>query len=177
MLCINFLFCLFLLIFNYNYLIYYIYLYLLNYILYNCINDNYWINSTDIYMNTLGKAVCIICYIYYSISDTYIITNITYIYNVIYNWLYYINFSINQYTINFFIKKITVQPIKKSIDTDLINILQNNLKLIQYIENVNINDIELIKLLNISKQTINSYIKQNVNKSNNIIADIKLYNK
>mgnify|MGYP000920812579 CR=1 FL=1 len=181
MLCINFLFCIFLLIFNYNYLIYYIGSYLLKYIIYICVDDNYWTNSTDIYMNTFGKVIYLFYYIYYIIDDTTIIINITYIYNLIYNWLYFINFSINncikQYMINYFFKKITVQPTTKNIDLDLINILQNNLKLIQYIESVNMCDIDLTKLLNISKQNINTYLKKNVTKSNNIISDIKLYNK
>jgi hypothetical protein len=65
-------------------------------------------------------------------------------------------------------------------DIGLINILHSNLKLIIYVENLQLHltDNELGLLLEESKIKINSYIKKNRKKPiNSILEDIKKYNK
>jgi len=181
MLYISLLFGTFLLIFNYNYLLYVLYAYIFKEIINNCINNYYWMNSTELYLNIFGKIIYILHYIYYLNKNTYIVNKIVYIYNLIYNKLYYINyiidFNIKKYTINYFFKKTISTTTKQINNIEIINILQDYLKLIKYIENININNNNEIKeLLNESKIKINIFIKKNINKSNNILDDIKLYN-
>ena len=185
MLYINCLTVLFILIFNYKLLLYIGCCYLFNMMVNYCIEDGYWLNSTDMYLRLFGNCIYIFNYIIYIYRDSYIILTIKNAYNTI-----YINLSNVNTIIDIAIKKnifnILISKSKKEIindgklDIEVINILQSNLKLIIHIENLKLHnsDNELEQLLNQSKIKINSYIKKYKNKpKNSILDDIKKYNK
>lgn len=165
----------FLLIFNYNYLLYIFYAYILKYIINICINDYYWMNSKEIYLNIFGTIIYMIHYVYFTNKDTYIIKQITNTYNFIYTRLYNINnmidYNIKKHTLNYFINKKSPQ----NINNDIFNILKNYLILIKHIEDNNPNN-ELKQQLNKYKLDINNYLKKHTKKTTNILDDIKLYN-
>jgi hypothetical protein len=85
MLYISLLFGIFLLVFNYNYLLYVLCAYIFKKFINMCINDYYWINSTDVYSNLFGRIIYVLHYIYYTNKNTYIAAKIIYIFNSYFN--------------------------------------------------------------------------------------------
>jgi len=122
-------------------------------------------------------------------------TRIKYIYDSVYDKLLYVDTWISNYInkyiysiiISQFIKKATnKEQTKPIINYEFITILQNNLKLINYIEGMNnLNNQEIQQLIFISKISINKFIKKHINKqtedkqidNKQIIDMIKLHNK
>ena len=185
MLYISFLSILFILIFNYKILFYIGICYLIKMMIDNCISDGYWLNSTDMCLQLFGNCLYILNYILYTYRDSYLITSIKYMYEISYIYLSNINLTIDIIVKRNIFNYIINKPKKEIInelkpDIGLINILHSNLKLIIYVENLQLHltDNELGLLLEESKIKINSYIKKNRKKPiNSILEDIKKYNK
>ena len=95
MLYISFLSILFILIFNYKLLLYIGICYLIKIMIDNCIYDGYWLNSTDMCLRLFGNCLYILNYIIYIYRDSYLITNIKYIYEMSYIYLSDINLTID----------------------------------------------------------------------------------
>ena len=183
MLYISLLTILFILVFNYNILFYIGLCYFANMMICSCLADNYWMNSSDICLKLLGNCIYLCHYLIYIHRESYLVKYIKYIYTHIYMYLSYVNlmidFTIKKYVISYLISKPKQLKNSQVTDTEFINILQSNLKLIIYIESLNIQttDDQLDQLLKQSKIKIYSYMKKHLKKTkNSILEDIKQHN-
>lgn len=185
MLYISCLTVLFIMIFNYQLLLYVGICFIINMMINNCISDGYWLNSTDMCLRLFGNCVYLSNYILYVYRDSYIILTMKDMYIISYAYLYNINSMIDVAIKNKIFSYLLYKPkteitnnSKSDIDIEVINILHSNLKLIIYVENLNQHqtDNELNLLLVESKTKINSYIKKKRKKPSNILEDIKKYN-
>ena len=164
MLYVKFLFLNLLLIYNYYYLFYVFIFYGLKYFVNNCIENYYWLDTYDFNIYVFGNMVYLSHFIYYN-------TPLKRYSNKLYNYIFYLNCMIEIYVKY----NLLDAPKEKKIDNNMANILNSNLKLISYIEQLNINNDELKKLLNISKFKMNKYLltktNDNLNKNNSNIIE------
>jgi len=167
--------CLFVVLYDWNYLFYLFIAYTGRELIKSSIQQHYWLGATDYNIILFGYIVYLAHFLYLYLSiDKY--------YNNVYYKLSYVDTYIDA-----FIKKILFNKFIKFNQNNKIihinkfnkfnkfnNILEQNLKLIIYIEELNINDNRLKLLIYESKFKINKYLK--LNQINDIINDIKLKN-
>ena len=163
---LKFLFLNFILIYNYYYLFYVCCAFLLNYFVHNCIKNYYWLDTNDFNIYIFGNIVYLLHYLYLN-------SRIKNIYNYIYNYVFYLNYMIDILVKYYLFNNIS----QNNINNEIYNILNINLQIINLIEKLNIENNELQLLLKTSKIKMSKYLTNNVDKTTDLLKDIRMYNK
>ena len=139
--------------YNYTYISYLLNAYIFQIIITSCINNNYWLDVSDYNAYIFGSTIYCCHYIYHNTVLKKIINNI-------YNFLFFLNLGIEM-----FVNKYLFKNEIKFMNIETYNVIQNNLKLIKYIEDkkLDVNEDELTNLLIISKFKINEFLINNKN--------------